>query len=189
MEDLIALVDLDGTLADYNEALERDLEAIRSPHEPVIDYDREYGKKTPYMKERIRIIRSQPGWWLNLKPIQKGFDILEELKKFGFTFHVLTKAPHSVPTAWTEKVQWCQEHLPNVDITISQDKSLVYGKILVDDWPPYADAWLEHRPRGLLIMPAQRWNEGYSHPNCVRYDGTNMAEVIERVQALIDKLK
>ncbi len=60
----------------------------------------------------------------------------------------------------------------------------MYGKMLTDDWPNYMIRWLEWRPRGLGIMPAQKWNEGFEHSNVVRYDGTNLAEVRDRMEAI-----
>jgi 5'-nucleotidase len=182
--DKIALVDLDGTLADYDTALKKDLATIRSPYESL-EYEHKNGEKRPaFIKERERLIRSQPGWWLKLNPLKNGFDIVEVLKKYNFDLHILTKAPHSVDIAWTEKVQWCKQHMPGIDITISQKKSLVYGAILVDDWLPYVESWLEWRPRGLVVMPDQPHNRGFNHPQVVRYDGTNIDEVENRIKII-----
>ena len=180
----IALLDLDGTLADYDAAMLRDLNAIRSPGEPEETVP--HRSDEPYMKARAKMIRSQPGWWLNLAPLKKGFDIVDLLKKYNFDLHVLTKAPHSVDAAWTEKVLWCKNHLPNTDITITQEKSLVYGKILVDDWPPYVTEWLKFRPRGLVIMVEQRWNKDYEHSQVVKYNGNNLDEVEARIKKIVD---
>lgn len=60
-------------------------------------------------------------------------------------------------------------------------KGLVYGAILVDDWPEYVERWLKHRPRGLVVMPASSNNVGYNHPNVIRYDGSNIDEVRKRM--------
>jgi hypothetical protein len=68
-------------------------------------------------------------------------------------------------------------------VTITHDKGLVYGAVLVDDWPDYILKWLEHRPRGLVIMPAHDHNAGFTHHNVVRYDGTNIDEVKARMFA------
>lgn len=176
----VALLDLDGTLADYNSAMLRDLNAIRSPGEPEETIP--HSSDVPYMRARAKLIRSQLGWWLNLKPIKSGFDIVELLKKYKFDLHVLTKAPHSVDSAWTEKVIWCKTHLPNIDITITQKKGLVYGAILFDDWPPYITEWLKYRPRGLVIMPEQRWNKDFEHQQVIKYNSNNIDEVEDRVR-------
>jgi hypothetical protein len=60
---------------------------------------------------------------------------------------------------------WCNKHLPGRQITITMDKSLTYGRVLVDDYPDYALGWLEHRPRGLVIMPKSEACKGFSHNN------------------------
>ena len=45
------------------------------------------------------------------------------------------------PTRVDREAQWCQHHLPGVPVTITMDKGLVYGKVLVDDYPPYVERW------------------------------------------------
>ncbi len=52
-----------------------------------------------------------------------------------------------------------------------------YGKVLVDDWPKYLEPWLNNRPRGIGIMPAQEWNKDFKHERVVRYTGQNLKEV------------
>jgi len=171
---LVGLIDMDGTLCDYQGALARDLEALRAPNEPPVAD----GDDTPaWLRARENVVRRQPGWWRNLSQLQLGFDVLAELRALSFEIHVLTKGPLSTPSAWTEKLEWCQQHLPGVPVTITMDKGLVYGKVLVDDYPPYVERWLTWRPRGLVVLPAQPWNAGFTHKNAIRYDGRNLAEV------------
>lgn len=178
----IALFDLDGTLADYDGQLRKDLQKIASPAEPPLD-SIDIFKDKGYIDARRHMITLQVGWWRKLPRFQLGFDVLEEVKKLGFEIVVLTKGPSSKTHAWAEKVEWCKKHLSDYiqGVTITNDKSLVYGTVLVDDFIPYVESWLGHRPRGLVIMPAHLHNEGYKHPNVVRYDGTNLDEVIDRL--------
>lgn len=168
---LVALVDMDGTLCDYYGQLTRDLEALRSPADPPPDAD------APWQRAREAAIRRQPGWWRGLPRLPLGFDVLTELQALRFEVHVLTKGPVSAPSAWTEKLEWCQQHLPGVPVTITMDKGLVYGKVLVDDYPPYVLRWLTWRPRGLVVMPAQPWNADFTHPSVLRYDGSDLEAV------------
>jgi hypothetical protein len=151
---------MDGTIADHTGALMCDLAKIQSPGDPPItrhEYD-----EPDWVKERKRLIRSQPGWWLNLKPIPLGFDIYHLARNIGFQINVLTKGPWTCPHAWTEKVQWCRRELhDDTKITISEDKSIVYGRVLVDDYIPYIIGWLLFRPRGLIVMPANDENVEY----------------------------
>ncbi len=171
----IALFDMDGTLANYDTAMQRDLRLIASPNELELASHRDGAPE--YLKTRMNMIRSQPGWWHNLEKYAPGFEILNVAKELKFQCSVLTKGPKRAVAAWTEKATWCANHVPDMPITIAQDKGLVYGKVLVDDWPEYVTRWLEWRPRGLVIMPAHPWNEGYVHRNVIRYTGKNLDEV------------
>ena len=182
----IGLFDLDQTLADYEGQLRNDLELIRSPNEPVAVED--LHNESGYLGRRVKLIRSVPGWWLNLPRIEKNFTILNIAKKMGFEIHVLTKGPRSNANAWAEKLLWCQKHIdPKVDITITFDKSLVYGTFLMDDFPEYVEKWLNSRPRGISIMPVHSYNKDYNHPRCVKYDGTNVNEVKDKLQEAFDR--
>lgn len=179
---MIALFDLDGTMADYDKALRADLEKIRSPHEPPLPDD--LFTAAPYIEARRHMITSQVGWWLKLERFQLGWDILKEVNRLGFDVSILTKGPTRKSNAWSEKIEWCAEHLPSHGVTITHDKGLVYGKVLVDDYPDYIAAWLKYRPRGQVIMPAHEFNKNFTHPQVLRYDGTNLNQVIETLSNL-----
>lgn len=190
--DLVALVDLDGTLADYDSAMTEAMRSVQDPSEAP--YGSRYEpdgtrKEIPHVEARRRLIQRQPGFWRGLKPLALGFDVVKELRSLGFELHVLTKGPALVFSAWSEKVEWSQTHISDAVVTITGEKSLVYGRVLVDDYPPYFEKWLNVRPRGLVVCVAQSWNEHFGrggrseHPNVVRYDGTNLDIVKERLSA------
>ena len=181
----IALFDLDGSLADYTGAMVRDLEELRSPDEPTITAETLWDVEKPdHLRARMRLIKGQPGWWLNLEPIPAGMAILALCRSLGFDVHILTKGPKRHSPAWDEKVRWCQRHVgPEVDIHVTSDKGLVYGKLLYDDYPDYMLRWLRHRPRGLGVMPVCPHNRGFTHPNVVKWDGTNLDEVTRAITA------
>ncbi len=183
----IALFDMDGSLADYVGALVRDMNLIRSPHEPVFTRENLFDYDEVYLHERMHLIKKQQGWWLNLKPIDDGIWMLELAFSLGFDCQILTKGPKNIPNAWKEKVEWCQKiFTPSVDIHITSDKGMVYGKVLYDDYPDYMERWLRRRPRGLGIMPATPYNGNYSHPRVVRFDGTNMDEVADALKRSLE---
>lgn len=176
----IALVDMDGTIADYDAALKRDMARLRSPEETGPEVIHGSKKNMPeFYRNRINMIRSQNGWWQNLGTLKDGFQIVGMLKLLGFEIHVLTKGPEESPNAFTEKVRWCQQHLPGIPVTLTEKKALVYGRVLVDDWPPYVEPWLKSRSRGLVVMPDRAWNQGFSHPNLVR-------AVVDPINGLLD---
>ena len=179
--DKIALFDMDGTLCAYMRQLNRDLAEIASPEDPPF---KSFDDIEPFMSKRIDLIRSVPGWWQNLPKLEIGYDVLLAASEMGFDIHILTKGPWLITAAWTEKVIWCRQNIPHeIDFhtTITEDKSLVYGRVLVDDYPQYIESWLASRPRGLVIMPAHDYNEDFKHPNVCRYDGTNKSEMKDRL--------
>jgi len=177
------LVDMDGTIANYTKAMLEGVEALANPDDPPLDI---YGENLPlWFKKRMWLIKKQRNWWLNLEPIQSGFDVLAEAVKIGFSPHILTKGPKHTTSAWEEKVLWCQKHLTcDYAITITEDKGLVYGKVLVDDYPDYMLRWLQWRPRGLGVMPCHKSNEGFEHPQVIKYDGSpdSLKRVSEKLQ-------
>lgn len=183
----IALFDLDDTLADYQGQVLHDLKRIASPDEPPI---LNVFSTKPYLSARRKIITSQLGWWVNLPKFQLGWDVLEVARELGYSVSILTRGPKSNHTAWSEKVQWCNKNLAKLitGVTVCHDKAIVYGAVLVDDFPAYIKSWLDHRPRGLVIMPAHDYNADFTHPQVVRYDGTNILEVKTRLSERFERV-
>ena len=178
MEDLqnIALFDMDGTLCDHDLGLFLEMEKLRGPNELPVKSLAE--KQLPqYLINRAELIRQQESWWENLPRLKLGWDILKEAQKLGFKIMILTQGPKSTPSGWSGKIKWLSKNLPEVDVTITRDKGLVYGKVLVDDYPGYIERWLKNRKRGLVIMPANEYNKNFKHPNVIRYDGRNIKEI------------
>lgn len=196
-DDKIALFDMDGSLADFDTALRNALEEMRSPSEDPIPDDMWSIEHNAYMKARMRAIKAVPGFWLNLEPIQRGFDIYRLASSIGFTNEILTKGPRSHALAWAEKLQWVQKYFGvgiNIHIVSDNDegnpssgKGRVYGRVLYDDYPDYMLKWLKNRPRGLGIMPVTPANKNFTHPQVVRYDGTNHKEVERALQAVYNR--
>jgi 5'-nucleotidase len=179
----VALFDMDGTLVDFDGAMWSDLNQMRAPAEPDHTPTPDDENDPAWLKFRKDMIKRQPNWWVNLPRYAPGFEVYWAARDIGFGISILTKGPYNNSDAWRQKHEWCKKHVPGDTIIMSQDKSLVYGRVLVDDWPPYIEPWLKWRQRGLVIMPAHRWNEGYSHPQVIRYDGTNMVAVREALSA------
>lgn len=171
-----ALFDMDGTLCDYEKGLLSALNAIKSPDEPEF-----YGniRDAPkHIKTRADLIRADSIWWETLEKFQLGWDVLKVAQDLEYEIMILTQGPRRNPESWSGKKRWIDKHLgPDTDVTITRNKGLVYGKVLVDDYPPYAERWLSWRDRGLVIMPANKLNEGYKHSRVIRYDGTNLEQV------------
>lgn len=182
-----ALVDMDGTIADYDSAMRRDQLKLMAPgEEPRLEAADE--DKFPYVKERRRLIKGQTDWWFNLEPILRGMRIVTMMEELGFKVTVLTRGPAPHPHAWAEKVKWVNKHLPKrKKIVMDDEKAMVYGRVLMDDWWPYVKPWLRERPRGLVILPDQPWNQGFSHPQMIRDIGTNDDEIRQALIAQRDR--
>lgn len=182
----VALVDLDGTLADFAGQMYRDMSAVSSPDEMGAFKDQIFSgdesRLPPFMVARRDLIKRQPDWWRNLPRLEAGFEVIDMMRKLEYRLHILSRGPKRNCGAWAQKVQWALEHVSDAQVTIGHDKSLVYGKVLFDDWPAYVEPWLDVRPRGLVIMLAQPWNEGFKHDRVIRYTGDNGFEVFARLK-------
>jgi len=168
----VALFDLDGTLADFDGALARDLQSITSPFENLKVQEianQDDRNDPPWLKARKSLIKKQPNWWFNLQPLPLGFKVLELARKVGFRIVICSRGPKHNADAWAQKVLWVQKYITGPHkIILADEKNLVYGRVLVDDWPDYVTPWLNARPRGNVIMPAHRWNENYTHERVVK---------------------
>lgn len=169
-EDRVARIDLDGSVADYDGEMRR---RMAVPH---------------HIEMRRKLIKNAPGFWRNLPRLEMGFEVVEELRAAGFRLDVLTKGPKTTNNAWTEKKEWCDVNLPDADVTVTQNKAHNYGRILMDDFPPYFLPWLKVRKRGFVIAVAQPHNEMIDHPRVLRYDGTNRTEMREKIRLVHDRM-
>ena len=194
-DDLIALFDMDGTLVDYDGGMLESLQSLQSEYEPPLTFERMHNLP-PAWERRRKLICKVPGWWLNLRELQLGFDVLNWAVEYGFQPDILTKGPLYSPNAWKEKVEWCQNHVTpyyeDFGMNVVTEKSRLYGRVLVDDFPPYIYNWAKKRPRGLVVMPAHCYNKVEEIPtkwpvenddwdtvlsNIIRFDGTNQLQV------------
>jgi len=178
----IALFDMDGTLCDYDKSLFDSLEKLRSLNEPV--YHPPIRENVPdYIKARADIIRASADWWENLPTLKLGWDILKVAQNLDYRIMILTQGPRKNPASWAGKKKWIDKQLgEDFEITITRDKGVVYGKVLVDDYPHYIERWLKWRKRGLVIMPTNNSNEGFKHKQVISYNGENLEEVARAME-------
>jgi 5'(3')-deoxyribonucleotidase len=182
--EVVALIDLDGSVANYSKAMNSKLLELASPSElEPTNYD------LPYVKARRQLIKSQPGFWRNLEPIPTGFSVVNELRAAGFSLHVLSQTPLKSLNAWTEKAEWCVKHMPDVAITLTRNKALTGGRVLFDDWPPYVTRWLANHKQSYVIMLSQPWNMEFIHPRVFRVDQQRYAAQLPQLRALLNNIR
>jgi len=186
--DKIALFDMDGTLADFVKGMQDGMKPLEGPGENW-DYDNyDQDNELAFMKARRRLVKNRPGFWRELPPYFPGFQLLTMAAEIGFRIMVFTKVPMRQPSAAAEKIEWCHRTLDPLlghegyDMALVSNKGFTYGRILVDDWPPYINAWMKHRPRGKVIMPAHKYNQGHyqGNSNVVRFTGAMDSYVAAR---------
>jgi hypothetical protein len=179
--DLIALFDMDGTLFDYVGSLKKELRKIESPQEP--DVPLRFEGNPGYVQNRIDLITESEAFWSDMPKLQLGWDILQIAEELEYHIHILTQGPRSKPAAWSGKKKCIDKHFgEDFSITLTRDKGLVYGTVLVEDYPKYIKRWLKWRKRGLVIMPANEFNGSLRHPQVIRYDGGNLKDVREAMR-------
>ncbi len=185
----VALIDMDGTLCDCGGALSVALERLRGPQEdPLIERQ---GELPAHIEERRKLIMGTPGFWRALMPLRLGFQLFELLKSLQFDVYILTKGPSRHSLGWMEKVDWCRQHVPELPVIVTDDKTPVWGDVLVEDWPPYIAQWLAVWPQGTVIAPAQTWNEDVQERfpmKCIRFDGRNEGVLRDRLEIIASRL-
>ncbi len=171
--DRIALVDMDGTLCDYNKKLAEDMARLKSPEEPV--FKGEIRDAPEYLRNRADLIRTSIEWWRDLPRLQLGWDVKQAAEEVGYDIAILTQGPSHNALAWAGKKMWIDDNMGHDTIVhITRDKGHAYGKVLVDDWPAYAERWLTWRKRAVVIMPVSEFNKDYQNERVIMYDGSNL---------------
>lgn len=135
MNKLIVYVDMDDTIADF----------IGSEKLNTVGLKPEW---MLYPKEML-----QPGFFRNLKPIAGALEALRKIQACeNIEVYILTKPVHHAPHTYSEKVEWIQEHLPELSerIIMTQKKELCFGDFLIDDTIDWKSPW-EARSGGTFL--------------------------------------
>lgn len=171
----IALIDMDNTVANWDESVRKHLRATASPADIntygdpsnwLSAYNRD--ARPDWLEERIEMIMRQDGFWVELKHIPFGVEVVQFLSSLGFAIMVASKSPADKPAAWTEKLLWCRLHLRGHRVTLTEDKSLMMGDVLFEDWPSYIRAWTKNHPDGRVVMPDTPHNQDVIGRNILR---------------------
>jgi 5'(3')-deoxyribonucleotidase len=135
----IIYLDLDGVLANFNEAV------------------KQYTGKYPSEQnddEMWEIIQKDPHFYSKLKEMESAEYLFGEIqdiaKKYGYDIKILTAIPRksTMPFAEDDKRKWVKEHFGNIEVVLgpySHDKwkHAKSGDILIDDRKSNIDDWVK----------------------------------------------
>ena len=89
VDDIVAAFDMDGTLADYDAGMFAALQELHSEYEPPLAFERMHNLPPVYERRR-KLICKVPGFWINLKPFELGFNVLRGAVEAGFDSNCCT---------------------------------------------------------------------------------------------------
>lgn len=115
MKKKIVYVDMDGVLVDFKSAIDQLSEEIKLEYKNRLD--------------------EVPGIFSLMAPMPNAIEAITELHNY-YDIYTLSTAPWNNPTAWVDKLQWIQKHLPKIGykrLILSHNKQLNKGDYLIDD--------------------------------------------------------
>ena len=133
-------VDMDGVVADFDQFVLENLGRT---------FDHKVGPKGD--DEMWNFLKSVPHLYRILKPTPYAHEIMDAAKATGSKVEMLTAIPRrtALPGAAQDKIDWMDEHFPNVKVNIgpySADKWQWAGPgdILIDDRTDNIKDWVEN---------------------------------------------
>lgn len=135
----IILVDMDGTIADFEEGRERLLKRLYPEMNviPAENITRFYGAEEyiyPEDQKKAYEVTLQPGFFFNLPVIVGARAALFDMYEAGYDVQICTSPMRAAPDCELEKRAWAQKHFSWISkVHVTKDKHLVYGDILIDD--------------------------------------------------------
>lgn len=176
MSQKIAFVDLDGTLANYDRGMIEHLCVLNAgclSAEEISGLFKETSgsrERPIWLENQKQMVHCLPEFWESLSVLAGGWAALVELQSLDYEIHIVTKIPRSaLAVAAKAKIEWCRKHLAlllglHMNLHLTTDKKVFKGDLLMDDWPPYIDAWLKTNPDGVVWMPSWGYNGNYTPP-------------------------
>jgi 5'-nucleotidase len=164
---IVVLVDQDGVLADFDgEFLRRWRDnnpeyaflplSERSNFYIYQDYPNE-------LMQEVELIYNSPGFIASLPPIPGGLESIIEMKKAGYNVKICTAQIPGNHVCLIEKQDWIARNLGEKwleDLIISNDKTLIYGDILIDDKPEIKGMRIPTWEHVVFDAPYNRYVQG-----------------------------
>lgn len=138
---MIVLFDMDDVIADTSECLYK---ILRKEHPDILEFQHDrthHDIKDEYSPENLKIVQSvlySPDFQLSMPAVPGSLEAVLEIDKRGHNV-IFCSTPHAhYETCVVQKYQWLEARLGRTfarKLMLSDDKTIVYGDLLIDDKP------------------------------------------------------
>jgi 5'(3')-deoxyribonucleotidase len=135
-------------------------------------------------KDRVHKLFNNPEFWRSLEPTEHIHAGLEALKQGGFKIKWVTSPWYSCESWESVRRAWLFEQFKTnpLDITITADKYLVDGDMLIDDRPKHVESWKKKRLRNKnkhAILFDTNFNQFFDWPDRRTWTKFGLAKVLK----------
>ncbi len=164
---VIALVDVDGPLADFHGRAKDHINSkfgLNVTDSDFETWDVTAVLPTQAMRDQMNADIAMPGFASSLMPSPGSQDAIESLRSVSKVLFVTT--PHPESKTWMrERQDWLAKHFgakPH-DIIHIFDKSHVLGDMLLDDKPSNVELWQKRHPQAAGLLWDMLYNRDVNH--------------------------
>jgi len=154
----IALLDVDGVVADFTGTLLRTLGSSLTPAD-ITEYDifRLLGDQ----REQAYAICQDEEFWRRLDVIPGAAEGVEKLRSEGYSVYWVTSPWYTCKGWYLARGAWLKEHFgtPYRHMLPLSEKAMVDGDVFIDDRPDMVVAWWARRGDGVSLLYDQPYNE------------------------------
>lgn len=167
MNNIVALIDVDGPLADFHgeaRTVANKLFNLDLRLEDFTTWDVTDILPTEEMKCEMRHAISLPGFASRLQPVAGSVEAINNLRELCEVVFLTT--PHPVSHTWAkERQDWLKQHFGAAPDQIIQAfrKYHVKGHLFLDDRPKNVEFWQYYHPDGHSLLWDMQYNRTISH--------------------------
>jgi len=170
------LIDLDDTAVGFSAGVHR-IVCERLPPEQIVPLAEHrtpwfFLNYPPELRDMIRAIYYEPGFYLNLPPVEGAIDAMQAILERYEDVRICTQPWRNHLTCATEKLMWIERHLGAawLDRTIIMvEKERIPARVLLDDMHAFTPEMLRRplirRPRWTHVLADAPHNRHLVHPH------------------------
>ena len=174
MKDMTILLDMDQVIVDTTTGFIKKWKEM-FPEIPCVPYEKISALDLeelylPEHKDNVSQVWASPGLFYGLKPLPGALEAIEEIKRTVRDVAICTSSPSKNRYAAQEKYEWVRDNLDSdwlKRLIITQDKTRIFGDILIDDKPKISGA---QNPSWEHVLYTHPWNVGVSHLRRLTWD-------------------